>query len=357
MTVGSRVNPHQGAPAPPGDTGKLWAIVLAGGTGTRLAPLIRELYGFALPKQFAVLEGHESLLQATIDRIGRAVPPARVVVVVDKAYVSLARRQLTAYPGIEVVGQPANAGTGPGLLLPLARVRARDPNAIVAVFPSDHHVSRPRPLLRAVRNATEAVRGSSPGALVLLGVAPDGAETEYGWILPGARLRASGAERLFRVDRFVEKPNAETARRILERGGLWNSFISVGRVATYWRLAGIHLPAQVAMFERYFETIGGRSEESTLDRIYARMTPADFSRSVLQNAGELAVVPVRDSGWSDWGTPGRVLDGLRGALDRAGSGASAKALPVQVRRLVGDTLGAMRTSHDLLGHGADEQVS
>src|SRR6267378_7364006 len=124
-----------------------WAVVLAAGDGARLRPLTRRLYGEELPKQFAAIEDERSLIQVTLDRLATHFAPERTVVVVGKSHEAVARRQLRGYEGIDVVVQPRNLGTGPGLLLPLARVRARDHGARVAVFPADHYVSRPRQLL------------------------------------------------------------------------------------------------------------------------------------------------------------------------------------------------------------------
>jgi mannose-1-phosphate guanylyltransferase len=97
---------------------RLWAVVLAAGEGTRLAALTRTLYGTAVPKQFAPLLGERTMLQLTIDRIAPLVPAERTVVVVDQTQESLARAQLEDYPGVLIVLQPGNRGTGPGVLLP-----------------------------------------------------------------------------------------------------------------------------------------------------------------------------------------------------------------------------------------------
>src|SRR5262245_61653782 len=123
-----------------GPSRALWAVVLAAGQGTRMSPVTRLLCGRPLPKQFVPLLSDRTLLQETMDRIGPLIPPQRTVVVVGEGYEDLARTQLREFHGVEMVSQPLDLGTGPGILLPLSHVFARDPRATVAVFPSDHHL-------------------------------------------------------------------------------------------------------------------------------------------------------------------------------------------------------------------------
>lgn len=292
-------------------TNRTWAVVLAAGEGRRLSSLTAALYGRELPKQFAVLDGARSLLQATLDRIAPLVPPERTVVVVGAEYGAIARAQLRNYPGVELVLQPKNLETGPGILLPLARVLARDPDARVAIFPSDHHVANPAPFLEATRMALAAC-DAAPELVTLLGVVPDRPETEYGWILPGTAVAELGETGLRDVLRFVEKPEADVAHGLLARGGLWNTFVSVARLSALWGLATRHLPEHVAHFARYASAVRTDGEAEVLQAIYEQMTPANFSRAVLERADSLSVLAVAGCGWSDWGTPERVYQSLAG---------------------------------------------
>jgi len=286
-----------------------WIVVLAGGEGARLGPLTRALYGSEVPKQFAVLAGERSLLQQTVERAALLGPLDRVMVVVSAHHEARAREQLRPYPGAELVVQPKNLDTGPGLLLPLARIRARDRGARVAFLPSDHHVTDPSPLIAALRATADA---RTRDRVTLLGVTPDRPETEYGWILRGRRLTRAGGSGAYAVRRFAEKPAAEVADRLHRRGALWNTFISVGPVAAYWALARRHLPAHTAALARYARRIGGPDEATALETAYARMPPANFSRDLLARARDLAVISVGGSGWSDWGSPRRVFESLAG---------------------------------------------
>lgn len=281
-------------------------IVLAGGEGNRLASLTRALYGVDLPKQFAVLDGERSLLQTTIERGLELTSADRISVVVTAHHAPIAREQIAPYPGVELVVQPRNLETALGMLLPLARIIARTWDARVVYLPSDHYIDRPAPLTRALTEAGEGVLG---GRLALVGVEPTHPEVEYGWILRGAKI---GRTRAFEVSRFQEKPPFEIAEDLFRRGGLWNTFIQAGPLDAYWELARRCLPDHTTALERYAVAIGGQDERAALEDAYAKLAPASFSRDVLAYAGNLAVLPVSDTGWSDWGSPQRVFASLAG---------------------------------------------
>lgn len=287
---------------------KLWSVVLAAGEGTRLRALTRALHGSDLPKQFATIQGGRSLLSATIERVRRWSSPRRTVVVVAEERLGLARAQL-ADPRVDLVAQPKNLGTGPGILLPLARILARDPNGVVVIVPSDHYVQNVRPFFQTIRRAEKVARAEQ--RVVLVGAVPDGAETQYGWIQTQEGDRGGS----MRVAGFREKPPQAIAERLLRDGAFWNTFIMVGPAQKLWDLASEHLPHHGALFDAYRSAVGTPDEEQVRSGIYEKLTPADFSRDLLEKAQGLAVVPLAPCGWSDWGTPARVFQSLRGSAD------------------------------------------
>ena len=278
---------------------RFWTIVLAGGDGTRLRSLTRALHGGGVPKQFAFIEKDRSLLQTTLSRSARWSAPEMTVVIVGQEQERFARPQLEAFPGVRLVIQPKNAGTGPGVLLPVLQVLDWDPSALVAVLPSDHYVRDTEALVESVTGAEAAARRDA--SLMLLGAVPDRPETQYGWI-----VRASDSDR---VARFHEKPELKMAERLFDAGGLWNTFIMVGPAARLWELGQRHLPTQTKLLEEWARTAPSERAER-LRSLYQRMKPADFSRDVLERADSLRLFPLRPCGWSDWGTPERVLRSL-----------------------------------------------
>jgi mannose-1-phosphate guanylyltransferase len=285
-----------------------WAIVLAGGDGTRLAHLTEALHRRPTPKQFAAITGGDSMLQATLRRTAVLAPPERTVIVVGRHHLPWVRQQVDPGRGFRLLVQPAGRGTAVAILAALHWISLLDRDADVIVFPSDHHVSSDVRFCEAVAGAQQASRDT--GLLTLVGVVPDGPDADYGWIVPGTELERTFATGQ-RLDHFVEKPGIELAADLFARGALWNTFIMTGAARTFWRHAERHLPVQTALLERLdlFSFAPGSVE---LEDTYHQLPAADFSGDVLQRASDLAVVPMVEAGWSDWGTPDRVLTTLSG---------------------------------------------
>ncbi len=279
-----------------------WAIVLAAGEGSRLRPLTRLLHEDARPKQFATIVGGRSLLQTTLERTRAFAPPSQTVIVVAREHEALARSQLGETRGVHVLVQPANLGTAVGIVYPLAYVRARtgDGDPDVAIFPSDHHVARPERFARGVATALR----EGGGAPTLIGVAASHADTQLGWIVPGARRGAETHE----IDRFVEKPAGVIARELMKEKALWNTFVIAGRASALWRLAAEHVPE----LARAFAGCPDLTRRAHVDALYRQLGAADVSREVLERARGLQVTRVERSGWADWGTPERVIQSVQG---------------------------------------------
>jgi mannose-1-phosphate guanylyltransferase len=224
-----------------------------------------------------------------------------------------------------VVAQPEGRGTAPAILYGLLRVAATAPMATVAVLPSDHYVSDDAAFMAHVDAAFEVVR-ARPDLVVLLGIAPDGPETGYGWIEPGDRIESGPSRAVFRVRRFCEKPERRLAEALCGAGGLWNSFVIVARAPALLALIRRAAPSLYGPFEHARSAIGTAAERETIEALYSRLPAIDFSASVLASLpANLAVLKVNGVVWSDLGEPARV----KAALARSGiepEGARATAL-------------------------------
>ena len=288
-----------------------WTIVLAGGEGERVKPMIQRWLGRHLPKQYCTFVGTRSMFQHTVDRAARLTAPSKTVVVAAEGHEPEVRTQLLGRPVEKVLWQPANRDTAAGVFLPLTYVRAHDPDATVVLFPSDHFVYPEMHFLSQVRLAVEAAERSS--RLVLLGVRPDRLELEYGWIEPESNLTDVGSGKPVRnVRTFLEKPDPFRADEAMRNGALWNTFVLAARADVLWELGKRCFGGLLAKFERLGDEIGGPHEAGVLEQIYRDMPQSNFSAGLLQRRPDaVAVMELENVLWSDWGKSERIAETLR----------------------------------------------
>lgn len=296
-----------------GSSTDAWALILAGGDGTRLSPLTRQIAGDLRPKQFCPIIDGETLLDRTRRRVDLLVRFDQQTVVVSRPhepYYAYLTRELA--PGRLVI-QPANRSTGPGILYPLLRILDLAGDVPLAIFPSDHYVSDELAFMGYAGRALDVV-GARGDLVVLLGIEAATPETEYGWIEPhGGPLPLDG-EPVFPVRRFWEKPSGFFARRLLSRGCLWNSFVMVGRVRAFLELLWRTAPELVVAFDPVRRTLGFPGEAAVVEQVYATLAPTSFADRVLaQVPDRLVTMRVKGVDWSDWGNPARVLASVRRA--------------------------------------------
>ena len=287
----------------------LWTIVLAGGDGERLQPFIERWLGRPVPKQYCTFVGTRSMLDHTLDRAAALSKPGQMITVVARSHRHLLRSRPSRRSDGRFVFQPTNRGTAAGVLFGLSHVPEVPPNATVAILPSDHFVHPEWRFLRTVRAAARAVE-RHPERLVLLGVAADGVELDYGWITPGDVLPPSDGRPILTVASFCEKPTRERAMAVRRLGGLWNTMVVIAKVRTLWALAEAHLDALVPYFEGVRETLRG-GDSRRLNDLYTDMPARDFSADLLQQIPHrTAVMELTGVTWSDWGRPERIVQSL-----------------------------------------------
>jgi mannose-1-phosphate guanylyltransferase len=289
------------------DSRKRWAVVLAGGDGQRMEAFIRRWLGHPRPKQYCAFSGGRTMLEHTLDRARNAVAASRIVTVINtdhRRYVEEPRR--LDIPG-RIIEQPRRCDTGPGVFLPLTHVMAEDPEALVAIMPSDHFI-HPQEKFNALLNEAYLLATDHPEEVVLLSARPDSAESDYGWISPGKTLAGRGA---MLVEKFKEKPKAAEAAELHRRGGLWNTMIMVARVSALWDIARRSQPAMIARFDALRPWMGRAQQTAAVARAYQAMESVNFSRDIVEPAaGRMVAMPMDGVHWSDWGRPQRIAETL-----------------------------------------------
>ncbi len=273
----------------------LWAVVPAGGSGTRLWPLSRA----TRPKFLLSLLGERSLLQQTVDRISPLVPPGRTMVVCGPAHAAPIARQLPELPEGNVLVEPSPKGSGPAIALATAIIARQDPNAIIGSFAADHEVADPPAFEDAILTAVEAARA---GWLVTIGLEPTQAETGYGYIERTeetvARTEAGTA---YRAARFVEKPDLQRAEEYLASGRfLWNASMFVWRARSLLAEVERLQPDLHEGVTRIAVAWGTPEQERITADVWSSLPESTIDQGILEHAGRIAVVPA-SFGWSDVG--------------------------------------------------------
>jgi mannose-1-phosphate guanylyltransferase len=276
-----------------------------------LKQFAREYFGTDAPKQFCAFVGRRTMIEQTLRRAETVIPRRRLVVVATAHHRRYVFDAVTARPPGTILIQPVNRETAPGILLPLVHILHRDPRAVVAILPSDHFVLPGRRFMAAVSEAAAYVSGKGSESVVLLGVEPTDADSDYGWIEPKSRPGTQDHISIRPINRFVEKPSDACARELMQKGWLWNTMVLVACAQSLMKLVHETVPELAADFAALRCAIGTPREHTMLNELYRAIPPVNFSSAVLaKRTTDLRVLPVRKVRWSDWGRGDRILQTL-----------------------------------------------
>ena len=205
----------------------------------------------------------------------------------------MAKEQLQALPKSNIFVQPLNRDTGPGMIFALMHVQRTNPDAIIAVFPTDHYIDSDRAFIAHLLRAINMI-SHMPDKIAVLGIAPDRPETGYGYILPADPLAVS--DRAYHVEAFTEKPSLLGAQDIISRGGLWNTFVMIFKLSRMMELLYELVPNECEKLSNCIVT--GKSL-----KLYQSLDSWNLSTQVLARIPQhLIMLEVSDVRWSDWGT-------------------------------------------------------
>lgn len=271
------------------------AVIMAGGNGERFWPASTP----GRPKQFMDLTGTGTLIQQTVERVARVVPLPDIYVVTGEEHVDLAREQLPQLPPVNFIGEPAGRDTAPCIGLAAVWLERVDPNALMLVVPADHYIPDTERFAAAATAALE--HAARTRGLITLGMRPDRPETGYGYIEPGEQV-AGGPHSLFRVSRFVEKPDRTRAEAYLADGRyLWNSGIFAWPVSTIRSEIARYLPDLHAGLEQLAAAGDHRAMAERLPELFPRLPRTSIDYGVLERSDRVLVLP-GDFRWDDLGS-------------------------------------------------------
>jgi mannose-1-phosphate guanylyltransferase len=272
-----------------------YAVIMAGGKGERFWPWSRS----DLPKQFLILLGERSLIQQTFDRLTRLFSKEKILVVTGEALLPLVREHLPGVPRENIIAEPVGRNTAPCIGLAALRLLKEDPRSVMLVLPADHLVTDTKAFLSCLARAMELA--SEEDVLVTIGITPTRPETGYGYIEKTGQA-LTGEPEVYRVQRFVEKPDRQKALEFLSSGShVWNSGIFAWKARLILEKIQKHLPHLYERLEEMGRYLGTAEEAEALSRIFPAVPGISIDYGVMEKEKEILLVQ-GNFGWDDLGS-------------------------------------------------------
>ena len=292
----------------------MYAVIMAGGKGTRFWPLSRE----RRPKHLLNITGEKSIIQYTVDRISPLVAQDRVLIVTGAGHADQIREQLPRIPAENILIEPVGRNTAPCIGLAAMHIRKKEPDAVMCVLPADHLIPDTEPFLASLIAARDMA--GRRACLVTIGVRPRWAETGYGYMERGKEADTVGSTKVYHVKSFREKPDRATAESFLKGGKFfWNSGIFVWKVSTLLDAIQHLLPDLYEGLRAIDESIGTTREAEVLSEVYRTIEPVSIDYGVMEKTPDVVMLE-GDFGWNDIGS----WDALWDVLEKDGKGNVAR---------------------------------
>lgn len=275
----------------------LYAVIMAGGSGTRFWPASRTLR----PKQLLALSGDRTMIQSTSDRLTALVPPERQLIVTNRVLVDPIAEQLPQLPIQNLIGEPAKRDTAPCIGLAAALIAAKDPDAIMAVMPSDHVIGTDQQFCDAI-SAAEKLVVDDPTRIVTFGIRPSYPAESFGYIQRATAIETGDGVMAFVVEKFREKPDRQTAAKYLASGDYyWNSGIFLWKASVILDALKSNQPEMYARLEAIAAAIGTPEYPQVLEKEFSAIKGTSIDYAVMESYPNVAVIEAPFS-WDDVGS-------------------------------------------------------
>jgi mannose-1-phosphate guanylyltransferase len=288
-----------------------YAVIMAGGGGTRLWPLSRQ----AKPKQMLPLIEDRTLFQTAVQRLSGLFPPERILVVTSREQSEELKKQSPELPASNFMLEPQPRGTAAAIGLASARLQAEHPEAIMVILTADHYIGNEAEFHSHLESAVEL---AEQGKLVTLGIEPTYVATQYGYIQLGESLGKHGDYETYEVKRFKEKPNKEEAERMIAGADhTWNSGMFIWKAQRIWEEFERQMPDLHSALVKIQKAWGTSKFEDVLGYEWPRIAAQTIDYGVMEKAKDVAVIPAKNMAWNDVGSWSSLFEVLE--LDEAGN--------------------------------------
>lgn len=272
------------------------ALIMAGGKGTRFWPKSTE----EMPKQFLKLIGNKTMIQETFERINKTIPESQIFVITCEKYKKIVEQQLETIPKENIIIEPVGRNTAPCILLASLYIKQIYKNANIAVFPSDHIISDTESFLNILNTANKYLENNSK-SIVTIGIKPSRPETGFGYIKFSNKKDLLNEIDIINVEKFVEKPDLETAGEYLKSGNyLWNAGMFIFDCNYMLEELKDKLNNEYKLLND-LPTINSKNYYEELKKVYSDCENISIDYAIMEKSNSIKVIPA-DIGWDDIGT-------------------------------------------------------